>query len=270
MEESTSSRRFGISGSTLKIIAVISMLIDHLGAAILGRVLNGWYTFSAEGGLSIIDRLRLMYDYSDVYRIYIIMRYIGRIAFPIYCFLLVEGFERTHNLKKYIFRMGIFALVSEIPFDLCFKSKILEFSYQNVFFTLFIGLLVMAAVSFMQEKLVTDNIAVNKIINIIFVIVCTAAGAAAAELLSTDYGATGIICIMVLYEFRGRRIPQAVAGAVVFSWEYTAPLAFIPVLAYNGKRGLNIKYFFYAFYPVHLFIIFLICLILKIGAISAF
>jgi hypothetical protein len=269
-EKNISSRRLGISGSTLKIIAVISMLIDHIGAGILGRVLNGWYTFQTAGNVSIIDRLRLVYDYGDVYRVYIIMRYIGRIAFPIYCFLLVEGFERTHDLKKYIIRMGIFSLVSEIPFDLCFKASFLEFSYQNVFFTLFIGLLVMTAVDAARKRFVTDDIILNKIIYILILIICTGAGAFVAELLSTDYGADGIICIMVLYIFKESRIAQAVAGAVAFLWEYTAPLAFIPILLYNGKRGLKLKYFFYAFYPVHLLIIYFVCIILKISDITAF
>jgi hypothetical protein len=264
-EDKASGRRFGISGSTLKIIAVISMLTDHLGAGILGRVLGGWNMLPAD---SIFGNQ--VYGYEDIYRIYIVMRYIGRIAFPIYCFLLVQGFERTHNLKKYILRMGIFALVSEIPFDLCFKSKILEFSYQNVFFTLFIGLLVMAASDFAARSLVTANVYLNNIIHILSLIVCTAAGMFAAELLSTDYGATGIICIMALYITRKDRIIQALTGAVAFLWELTAPLAFVPILFYNGRRGLNIKYFFYIFYPAHLLIIYFICLLLKIGGISAF
>jgi hypothetical protein len=116
----------------------------------------------------------------------------------------------------------------------------------------------------------TENVHVNKVLGCVSDVVCTVAGMAAAELLCTDYGGTGVLCIMVLYEFRKKKIPQAIAGAIAFSWEITAPLAFIPILAYNGTRGLKLKYFFYAFYPVHLFLIYIVCVIMGLGSIPAF
>ncbi|NLC03985.1 MAG: TraX protein, partial [Tissierellia bacterium] len=91
----------------LKIIALISMVIDHYGAIFQSGI--------------------------DIYRI------IGRLAFPIYAFLLVEGYTHTRDVKKYGRRLLIFALVSELPFDLAFYGK-LSFTHQNIFFTLFIGL----------------------------------------------------------------------------------------------------------------------------------
>ena len=134
--------RKGLSGSTLKIIAVVTMLIDHIGAAILARMMmvNGL------GGIDQSDTTAVMQWYSNnttLFQVYQVMRSIGRIAFPIFCFLLVEGFEHTHDRKKYALRLGLFALISEIPFDLAFSSEVLEFQYQNVFFTLFIGMLTM-------------------------------------------------------------------------------------------------------------------------------
>ena len=106
----------GLTGSTLKIIAMIAMLIDHIGAAVLVRVIR------STGDMSL-------------YEGYTILRKIGRIAFPIFCFLLVEGFIHSSDKKKYALRLGIFALLSEVPFDLAFQSKVVGFEYQNVFFT---------------------------------------------------------------------------------------------------------------------------------------
>ena len=105
----------GLSGSTLKLIAIVSMLIDHVAAAVIVRVLYaGHWT-------------------EQLYQIYRVMRSVGRIAFPIFCFFLVEGFEHTRDRKKYALRLFLFALISEIPFDLAFSAEILEVQYQNVF-----------------------------------------------------------------------------------------------------------------------------------------
>lgn len=91
-----------------------------------------------------------------------------------------------------------------------------------------------------------------------------------AEFLRTDYGAKGILCIMVLYIFRQNRFQQAVAGALSFVWwETPAVFAFIPIAAYNGKRGLNLKYVFYIFYPAHLLLFYLLCRWMGIAGIPA-
>ncbi len=147
-------KRGGISSSSLKIIAVISMLTDHFAAGVLGRYL----TASGLYGLDVTDTDGVMLWMGQGHNMqllmaYQIMRMIGRIAFPIYCFLLVEGFEHTKNRIKYAQRLLLFAAASEIPFDLLFKGKILEFGYQNVFFTLFFGLAVMMGLSWVQEHL---------------------------------------------------------------------------------------------------------------------
>ena len=126
---------WGISGSTLKIIALVTMLTDHIGAAIIEPVL-----------IQKAERMHIQWgSYSDLILIdktlgtaYIAMRYIGRIAFPIFCFLLVEGFLHTRNVRRYAFRLFLFALISEIPFDLAFHHQLFCMDYQNVFFTLFI------------------------------------------------------------------------------------------------------------------------------------
>ena len=107
--------RKGISGSTLKIIAIITMLIDHIGAGVLGRLL-------VVRGMNETADLNAWIDANSTLVItYQMMRFVGRLAFPIFCFLLIEGFEHTHDVKKYALRLLSFCLVSEIPFDLLFN-----------------------------------------------------------------------------------------------------------------------------------------------------
>lgn len=230
----------GISGSTLKIIALITMLIDHVAATVLARIIlvNG-------------------YD-EAVYNCYTVMRKIGRIAFPIFIFLMIEGFSKTSSRRKYLLRMAVFAVISEIPFDLAFSAKVLEFSYQNIFFTLLIGMLVMWTFDYIGKK--EWNVWVQLALYLLVFVV----GMELAEIMHTDYGAKGIMCIVAIYLFRWNRMLQLVAGSVSFLWEIPAPLAFIPIAFYNGKRGLKLKYIFYVFYPLHLIILYLICMAMGI------
>ena len=129
--------RKGISGSTLKIIAIITMLIDHIGAGVLGRLL-------VVRGMNEAADLNAWIDANSTLVItYQMMRFVGRLAFPIFCFLLVEGFLHTRSAAKYAFRMLLFAVVSEIPFDLALKGAWYYPEKQNVYVTLLIGLLVL-------------------------------------------------------------------------------------------------------------------------------
>ena len=236
----------GISGSTLKMIAIVTMVIDHIGAAVLARLLmvNGLGELDQTNADAIMQWLSAN---GALYWTYTVMRMIGRVAFPIFCFLLVEGFLHTHDVKKYAMRLGLFALISEIPFDLAFSSKILEFNYQNVFFTL----------------------EWNQALKVILYILIVAAGMALAYFLKTDYAEKGVFCIMVLYIFRKKKMWQLIAGCASFIWETPALFGFIPISFYNGTRGWKMKYFFYIFYPAHLLILYLLCYFMGISGYSA-
>lgn len=133
----------GIPGSTIKIIAVTAMLIDHIGAFVLTRmIIEKGYFYAAT------DVNRLFAWLGDNWLLYfgmLVMRLIGRLGFPIFCFLLVEGFQKTKNIKKYVFRLGLFALISEIPFNLANAGRVWASGYQNVYFTLLIGILALCA-----------------------------------------------------------------------------------------------------------------------------
>ena len=232
--------RFSLSGGDLKTIAVISMTIDHFGSAILKP-------------LRTITLDRYQYMHNTVCSLYPICRDIGRLAFPIFCFLLVEGFLHTRNVKKYAFRRFLFALISELPFDYAFSNQLIRNAHQNVYFTLLIGLLVMMGMSVFEYRQSITRF--GNYFNLLMQIAIAAGGLWLAAFLHTDYNYKGIFLIIVLYSLRLDRKLQAIFGAITISWEAVAPLAFIPIWFYNGERGRQLKYFFYWFYPVHLLIL---------------
>ncbi len=134
-----------VNGKTLKIIAIISMFIDHIGAAFLEPYLY-FLEFNGPDVARVVisDRhqglwMSFMGNAEFLWHIDMVLRLIGRISFPIFCFLLVEGFYHTRDVARYLIRLLVFSLVSEIPFDYAFFGKI-TFEYQNVFMTLFIGI----------------------------------------------------------------------------------------------------------------------------------
>ena len=260
----------GLSSAVLKNIAVVTMLIDHIGAVIMARVLiqNGLY--AAMVSQEAYDAW--MGQNSGLYGIYLAMRIIGRLAFPIYCFLLAEGLQRTHNVKRYLGRMLLFALISEIPFDLAFSGRLWNMQYQNVFFTLFIGLMVIAGLRLVDQRLSGPE-TWRKLAGVGLYAVIIVAGSVLALVLKTDYSFKGILAITVLYLFRSRRKAQIWAGVIAFllmdGMEMIAALSFILIWFYNGARGRQNKYFFYFFYPAHLLLLWVICVVMGIAGIPA-
>ena len=256
------NRRFGLNGSTLKMIAVVTMLIDHIAAVLLVKLLivNGTWELNGYSGSRVLNILTL--EHMNMVKIYQLMRDIGRIAFPIYCFLLVEGFMRTRNVKKYLGRMLLFAFISEIPFNLAFTGKIFYRDYQNVMFTLFWGLLAMYVSQIVELK--ADKWFVKWFLTALIWL----AAAGGAEVMLTDYGAKGVGCICVLYLLRYVKGLQLLGGALAFIWEFPAPVSFAFVALYNGEKGRSMKHFFYGFYPVHLLVLYLVSVLLGLGNVA--
>ncbi len=216
----------GLSGATLKWIAMVTMIIDHLGAAILLPLLNSGHLET--------------FQYSLVYTAYACFRLIGRIAFPIFCFLLIEGFYHTSNKQKYAMRLGVFALISEIPFNLAISQQYFDRTHQNVFFTLLLGLLAVWLASKMNNRWLAS----------LPIIVM----AVAAEFLQTDYGMFGVLLIGALYLSRNQRLIQSLVGSFLVLWEVTAPISFVITYFYNGLRGRYNAKWLYWIYPIHLLI----------------
>ncbi|MDF1617808.1 TraX family protein [Petrocella sp. FN5] len=213
-----------MSNTNLKIIACITMLIDHIGAIL----------------------------YPDVS----LLRMIGRLSFPIFTFLIVEGFHHTKNIKKYGIRLGIFALISEIPYDLAFRGNFIDFYKQNIFFTLFLGLVCLWL--YHRYKAHQPMLAMMAVLLI----------GALSVILRTDYTIYGISMIFLFDFFRDKRIIACGAvGAINFMMgsmvQGLAIFALPLILAYNGKKGIHLKFLFYGFYPVHLMVLYLIKIVWK-------
>ena len=245
-----------VTGSTLKIIAMLSMLMDHIGAILLERAMI------QQGSMAVVDQQSFqlfLNENATLYYTYQILRLVGRIAFPIFCFLLVQGFLHTRNLKKYLGRLFLFALISEIPFDLALPGELVNFNYQNVYFTLFFGVLTLAGIQFAEKK-----IKWHVVWRVLFGLACVAGGAGAAMLLKADYGAIGVLVIAVLYLLRKKRILSMGVSCAMLA-QIPAFFSLIPTYFYNGKRGCNIKWLFYLFYPVHILLIYLLTCALGLG-----
>ena len=170
----------------------------------------------------------------------------GRFAFPIFAFLLVVGFEKTHNRKKYGISLLIVALLSELPFDLMIGHHF-SFFRQNVIFTLLFGYLAMCALNYFKGK------PLMRLLSVVVVFL-------ACRVARVDYGTTGFCFILIMYALRNQKAIQSVLGASIMKMKLMVFLSFMVIYMFNGKKGFIKtkfwKYFFYAFYPVHMLIIY--------------
>lgn len=260
-----------MSGTALKLLAVLTMIVDHIGAVF----------------------------FPDL----IILRMVGRLSMPIFCFLIIEGFRKTSNQKRFLLRLGLFALISEVPFDLAFSESWLHLQSQNVFATFFIAALALyffehpeglARLARFKQKPTTSVYRHAPDMVRFFIL---PAGAALTVGLFTDYSALGFVMLIFLYFsyplhkplrlglyaalmslyavssvltllLKGNFTLDALPWAMLW---FVAALAVLPLALYNGQRGRGLKWFFYVFYPAHLLILvairFLIPLIYHASAI---
>lgn len=246
-----------LTGNQLKIIAVITMLIDHIAYALIAEGL--WNHTSANAAFMGISP-------DTMVTIYTVMRSVGRIAFVIYAFFLVDGYFRTSNWKKYALRLGVLAFISEIPFDFMERSQYVSWDAQNVFFTLFIGLSMIRLLDGIEKR---DSLRSKGALQIL----CVAAAAYLALLLRTDYSYIGIILLAIFYYTRKKPEALCLWGCLWMSLDvisigfvyvlgYIA--AFIILYLYSGQRGKRpgkvVQWAFYFVYPLHLA---LLCFIRK-------
>ena len=211
-----------LSAFQLKVIAALTMALDHIGAVFFPEIL--W------------------------------IRAIGRISFPIFAFLLSESCIYTSDFSRYLKRLAVLALVSEIPYNLCFQNEILSYSSFNIAFTLLLG----ASTIYIYQNWFPKKPFLS--CASITLLILT------AQLVNVSYGAFGVILIFAFFLFRERPILSQIAFLLLnlgFSYspsimriQLFGSFAIVPLLLYSGKRGnYSFKYFFYFFYPLHLLVL---------------
>lgn len=239
----------GLSQERLKRIACICMLLDHIGAIILADCIRQ----ATGAGKDLLQ---------DIYEM---LRLIGRPAFPIFCFLLVEGHVHTRNPKRYALRLLMVAVLSEFPYDLALYGGI-NWQHQSVMVTLLLGLALLEVM--------------KKCAKLPLRLLAILAFAVLASLLQADYSANGILTIALFALTRG--LPYAAAlqffglwcifsphHLMMLNWvggfsvtvQELAVLAVVPIALYDGRKATKskaVQWSFYLFYPVHLFLLFLI------------
>ena len=241
----------------LKIIAIISMFIDHFAVIFLG---GPWET----------DAQYLTFE---------AMRFVGRIAFPIFAYLIAQGCLHTKNINKYLLRLGLLALISEPFFDLAFFSHEGGINFlrnTNVFYTLFLGAAAIAVFKKVNDIFTNDE--KSALLRGVLPVLSTVPMVFAANFLTTDYGAMGVILIVFIYAVGPQKqLLRAVAMFIPLYFIYPpvfivsnndniarysinqsfvfAMIAVVLVYFYNGKLGVNntaLKWGFYIFYPAHI------------------
>ena len=227
------------SGAQLKYIAFLSMLADHVNKALIYPFLSG------EGILQHI---------SDVFDI------LGRIAFPLFAFFLVEGFFKTGNRKKYLASLVIFGVFSEIPFDMALSGVFFEPNSNNIMFTLALMLVIIWIIDTLKEKMQKFPKYIWYLVSFVIVgIICIISMVA-----GLDYEYHAIMIGYFFYIFHDKPVFAMFSGYLAIFKEFWSLLGFGLILTYNGKRGKQNKLLNYCFYPVHLLILGILRMVLKI------
>lgn len=243
METLEKKNRLQTTSFSLHVMAMAFMLCDHLWATFMTN--QEWMTC------------------------------VGRVAYPIFAFMIVEGYFHTSNLKSYAKRLFIFALLSEIPFNLVMGSRLFLPIHQNVLFTFLIGI----GLIWLNEKARKKG---KLWVSILTGVGTVVLGTVLGIVTFVDFYNGGVLMILTFYFFRGRKwwcYLGQLAAMYYINWELIsgfsyelelfgepfffvrqgfALLALIPIWLYQGEQGYHSKgfrYFCYSFYPVHLLVL---------------
>ena len=243
-----------LSQERLKMIACTTMLLDHVGATV---VLECFYQATGENKAYLLQ-------------VYEALRTVGRLAFPIYCFLLTGGAYYTRNPKRYALRLFVGAVLAEIPYDLALYGEI-AWNHQSVMVTLLLGFLMLEVI--------------KKLPRMVLKLLAIAPFALLADLLNTDYGSSGILLIALfaltrelpyrgLLQFFGIWCIFSPNHLMALNWlggfsvtiQELAAFAALPIALYSGQKSTSnkvVQWAFYLFYPAHLLVLYLVGTIWK-------
>ena len=228
----------GINQFTLKIIAYAFMLCDLIGMYILETHVFDINKLAADGASN---------GYTSAQFADLILRLAGGIAFPLFCFLITEGFTHTSDIKKYVLRLTICAVVTEFIWDMVNGNPIFYMDSQNPVFTLLIGLIVLIFVKKYKGQIVMQAFAV-------------ALGVVLCSFINSQFGTFGygVILIVLMYTAREKKLFFSLFGALltiiasIINGYLLALISFAIIPLYSGKRGPKVTYPFYFVYPLAL------------------
>jgi len=235
---------YGFSASTLRLLALGFMLLDHMWATVIPG--SDWMTC------------------------------IGRLAFPIFAFQVTEGYFHTSNVKRYMLRLLLFGVISEIPFNLMLTASPIFPFHQNVMFTMLLGLLAISAIEKLKQE-ISLKTAVLTALKLLLIWLAATVG-------FVDYGWLGVLTVVVFYLFRGFRFAwlfqlgaltvihgflmkgrvfvfELLGMTLKFPLQGFAVFAILLIWLYNGQKGRGgklLQYGSYVFYPAHMLLLYII------------
>ncbi len=256
----------------LRLTAIISMTLDHAALLLI--------QYGVMGTLQAGSESYMMWN-----AIYTGLRTVGRMAFPIFALLLVQGYGRTKNFRNYALRLFLLALISEIPFDWMVTGHWgVDLTYQNTVYTLLIGLLTIKAAETVNLRIQKRQMEKGTYTPSMGGLptpayfgvwaVAALAGCLCAHVMDTDYGWEGVALILLLYLLRGNKLQQCLLGALwsmaaimdfrlPYIFGYMAAFAVIYILrdrpplfpALRQEGGAALRLATYLYYPAHLLVL---------------
>lgn len=234
-----------VTADGLKIFACVVMLIQNIGIAI---VENGLIRLDQYTQESLSKAMETDSDLMFLAGVGSVMQLIGGMAVPIFAFLLVEGFMRTSDYKRYLLSIAVFALISEIPYDFAMNQKLVDLSTQNALVGMAVSLLMLYFLKMAKEKQGAVSIALQ-----VLVVLCAVLW---VSLLRAQYGFCIVLLTAVFYLFYTKHVLKTVLGIAVSLLYVTGPLSFYGIWCYNEERKDKLpKYVYYGFYPAHLLVL---------------
>jgi len=249
MERLKTNQKSGITASGLRKFGLLFVILGIVSRSILQNQFLGM----SNAGQNLMDTMMNMPDAMQIATLALILQALETCAVPVFCFLLVEGVVHTSNFKQYGIRVLGLAVISEIPYNLAYSAKLLDFSSRNPVFGLVLSMVV---IYFYQQYsgMIFKNVLIKILVTVMAIIW--------ANMLKIDHAACCVLIVAALWALREKPVYRNIMGctaAVVctmFSMYYlAAPMAFMIMHFYNGEKGQTNRVMDYLSYPVLLFVI---------------